>query len=73
LRFIFFGELDGELPHGGLAPCVEQAADEQRLVDVTHPHTGFEELQEFVGFHACMLPDVAATCSQKAARVHKAE
>ena len=28
LRFVFFGELDGELPHGGLASCVEQAADE---------------------------------------------
>jgi hypothetical protein len=38
---------------------------------VAHPHTGFEELQEFVGFHACMLPDVAATCSQKAALAKK--
>ena len=51
LGFVFFGELDRELPKGGLAAGVEKAADQQRLLHVAHSHVVVDEVLEFCAVH----------------------
>lgn len=54
--FVFSHEVGSDLAKAGVTSCVEQGADEQRLVDVAHPHLRVDELEQFLSVHLFSVP-----------------
>ena len=47
LRLLLGEELDRQFAQGGLPSGFDQRLDEERLIDVAHPHLLLNELDEF--------------------------
>ena len=47
LRFFLGQELHRQLPERGLTARLHQRLNEQRLIDVAHPHFVFDEVDKF--------------------------
>ena len=58
LAFVLGEEGISKLPDGCRTTSINESLDEQRLVDVTHAHLGFEEGYEVVKFHGLNLSRV---------------